>query len=126
MTAQTKGGAIVTGAARGIGHQIAAGLAEDGYGVVIADLDEKTGSAAAEALRAKRHDVVFAKVDVVDRASLKAAVDLARSKFGSLRVMVNNAGFNKPEPFLEATEKTWRAILEVNSLGVARRRRRRR
>jgi meso-butanediol dehydrogenase/(S,S)-butanediol dehydrogenase/diacetyl reductase len=118
MTGHTNGGAIVTGAARGIGHRIAEGLADDGYGVVIADLDEKTGSAAAESLRAKGADAVFARVDVVDRASVKAAVALAKSKFGGLRVMVNNAGFNKPEPFLEATEKTWRAILDVNALGV--------
>jgi meso-butanediol dehydrogenase / (S,S)-butanediol dehydrogenase / diacetyl reductase len=117
MTAKKKG-ALVTGAARGIGQAIAAGLAEDGYGVVIADLDEKAGTAAAEALRAKGADAVFAKVDVVDRASVKAAVDLARRTFDGLHVMVNNAGFNKPEPFLEATEKTWRAIVDVNSLGV--------
>jgi meso-butanediol dehydrogenase/(S,S)-butanediol dehydrogenase/diacetyl reductase len=113
-----KRGAIVTGAARGIGQAIAAALVEDGYGVVIADLDEKTGAATAEALRGKSGDVLFARVDVTDRGSLKSAVDLARSAFDGLHVMVNNAGFNKPEPFLEATEKTWRAILDVNSLGV--------
>lgn len=112
-------GAVVTGAARGIGRQIAAGLAADGYGVVIADLDEAVGGKTAEEL-AKAHGVtvVFQKVDVTDRASVKAAVDLCRKTFGSVDVMVNNAGFNKPEPFLEATEKTWKAILDVNALGV--------
>jgi meso-butanediol dehydrogenase/(S,S)-butanediol dehydrogenase/diacetyl reductase len=50
MSAKTKGGAVVTGAARGIGRQIAEGLVADGYGVVIADLDPATGEATALAL----------------------------------------------------------------------------
>jgi meso-butanediol dehydrogenase / (S,S)-butanediol dehydrogenase / diacetyl reductase len=119
MSAKTKGGAVVTGAARGIGRQIAEGLVADGYGVVIADIDPTTGEATARALtEAGATEAIFVKVDVTDRATIKAAIEACRLRFGSLNVMINNAGFNKPEPFLEITEKTWRAILEVNSLGV--------
>ncbi len=50
--------------------------------------------------------------------ALQAAIAACRKAFGELTVMVNNAGFNKPEPFLEATEKTWHAIMDVNALGV--------
>ena len=115
MSGHLQRGAVVTGAARGIGRQIAASLAADGFGVVVADLDEALGAAAAAELG---DHVVFARVDVSDRATVKAAIELCQRSFGSINVMVNNAGFNKPEPFLEATEATWRAILDVNALGV--------
>jgi meso-butanediol dehydrogenase/(S,S)-butanediol dehydrogenase/diacetyl reductase len=119
MSTEAKGGAIVTGAARGIGRQIAAGLVADGFGVVIADVDQQAGEATAEALTAAGGGAaIFVRVDVTDRASVKAAVEACRSRFGSLNVMINNAGFNKPEPFLEITEKTWHGILDVNALGV--------
>lgn len=117
MAEMKKGGAIVTGAARGIGKEIATALAKDGYGVILADLDQDVGTKAAKELSV-HGTVVFHKVDVTNRAAVQSAVAECRKQFGTLRVMVNNAGFNKPEPFLEATEKTWRAILEVNSLGV--------
>lgn len=113
MAGQGRGGAIVTGAARGIGRRIAEALVEDGFGVIVADVDEVAGTATAGAIGAR-----FVKVDVTDRVAVQAAVAECRSAFGSLAVMINNAGFNKPEPFLEATEKTWRAIMEVNALGV--------
>jgi meso-butanediol dehydrogenase / (S,S)-butanediol dehydrogenase / diacetyl reductase len=115
MSGRTRGGAVVTGAARGIGRQIATSLIADGFGVVVADLDETVGAATVAELG---DGAVFARVNVTERATIKEAIDLCRRLFGSLAVMVNNAGFNKPEPFLEATEATWRAILDVNALGV--------
>jgi meso-butanediol dehydrogenase/(S,S)-butanediol dehydrogenase/diacetyl reductase len=119
MAKSGSGGAIVTGGASGIGREIAMGLVDDGFSVVIADLNEKLGKEAAKAIDAGGEGrVIFKKVDVTDRKSVRAAVNEARKRFGNLKVMVNNAGFNKPEPFLEATEEIWRKILEVNSLGV--------
>lgn len=114
-----KKGAVVTGAARGIGRQIATALLEDGYGVVIADVDPAVGEQTVKELsKAHAGRVVFSKVDVTKRAEVQAAIAACREAFGELTVMVNNAGFNKPEPFLEATEKTWHAIMDVNALGV--------
>jgi meso-butanediol dehydrogenase/(S,S)-butanediol dehydrogenase/diacetyl reductase len=118
MSTQGKG-AVVTGAARGIGRQIATTLLEDGYGVVIADIDPEVGGrTVAELGQAHPGRVVFARVDVTSRDDQKAAIATCRKQFGGIAVMVNNAGFNKPEPFLEATEKTWHAIMNVNALGV--------
>ena len=45
--------------------------------------------------------MIFQRVDVTDRSSVSAAIDACIRQFGSIKVMVNNAGFNKPEPFLE-------------------------
>ena len=118
MEKDEKGAAIVTGGASGIGREIARGLAEDGFAVIIADVNESLGKAVAVELAGKtRAKVEFVKVDVTDRASVRAAVDAA-SGLGGLRVMVNNAGFNKPEPFLEASEEIFRRIMEVNAIGV--------
>ena len=60
---------------------------------------------------------IFQRVDVTDRTSVSAAIDACTRQCGSIKVMVNNAGFNKPEPFLEASE-TKHKIMDVNALGV--------
>lgn len=113
------GGAIVTGGGRGIGRQIAQSLAADGYGVIVADIDPDVGQQTVAALNSQKGcEAVFARVDVTDRAMIREAVELCRKRFGKLSVMVNNAGFNKPEPFLNCTEETWRSIMNVNALGV--------
>lgn len=119
MSSNQSGGAVVTGAASGIGRAIAAGLSADGFSVVIADLDESNGRAAANDIAAANQGrAIFQRVDVTDRASVSAAIDMCAREFGSIKVMVNNAGFNKPEPFLEAGEATWHKIMDVNALGV--------
>ena len=119
MSANQGEGAVVTGAASGIGRAIAAGLAADGFFVVIADLDEAKGRAAAKEIAASNKGrAIFQRVDVTDRTSVSAAVDACTREFGSIKIMVNNAGFNKPEPFLDASEAIWHKIMNVNALGV--------
>ena len=119
MPANQGEGAVVTGAASGIGRAIAAALAADGFSVVIADLDEANGRAAAAEIGVSNQGrTIFHGVDVTDRASVGAAIEACTRQFGSIKVMVNNAGFNKPEPFLEASEDTWHKIMNVNALGV--------
>jgi meso-butanediol dehydrogenase/(S,S)-butanediol dehydrogenase/diacetyl reductase len=119
MPANRGEGAVVTGAASGIGRAIAAALAADGFSVVIADLDEANGRAAAAEIGVSNQGrTIFHRVDVTDRASVGAAIEACTRQFGSIKVMVNNAGFNKPEPFLEASEDTWHKIMNVNALGV--------
>ena len=119
MPANQGEGAVITGAASGIGRAIAAALAADGFSVVIADLDEANGRAAAAEIGVSNQGrTIFHGVDVTDRASVGAAIEACTRQFGSIKVMVNNAGFNKPEPFLEASEDTWHKIMNVNALGV--------
>src|SRR4029077_1317426 len=119
MSSHHLGGAVVTGAASGIGRAIAAGLLADGFSVVIADLDEVKGRAVAkEIVAGNGGHAIFHRVDVTDRSSVRDAIAACTKQFGSIRVMVNNAGFNKPEPFLEASEAIWHKIMDVNALGV--------
>ena len=112
------GGVVVTGGARGIGLAIAQDLAATGYGIVIADLDERAGTAAVADIGGKGGRAVFCKVDVSNRAMVAAAVSACERAFGHIHAIVNNAGFNRPQHFLETTEDNWNQIMTVNGLGV--------
>jgi meso-butanediol dehydrogenase / (S,S)-butanediol dehydrogenase / diacetyl reductase len=119
MSSHKTDGVVVTGAASGIGRAIAAGLAADGFSVVVADLDEENGREVAKEIAASNEDrAIFWRVDVTDRKSVSAAIDACTREYGSIKVMVNNAGFNKPEPLLEVSEATWHKVMDVNALGV--------
>lgn len=118
MESDNMGGVVVTGAARGIGLAIAQSAARTGYGVVIADIDEAASQTAVTAIEAAGGRAIFSKVDVTDRSSVVSAIKACEATFGFLHGMVNNAGFNRPMPFLEATEDNWTQIMAVNGLGV--------
>lgn len=112
------GGVVVTGGARGIGLAIARNLATTGYGIVIADLDETAGASAVANITANGGKAIFHKVDVSDRAMVAAAIAACTQAFDHLHAIVNNAGFNRPQHFLETTEDNWNQIMKVNGLGV--------
>ena len=118
MSSRNLGGIIVTGAARGIGLAIARSCVRNGYGVVIADLDETAGPVVTEAMQAMGGRAIFCRTDVSVRAEVAAAVAACEEAFGFLHAIVNNAGFNRPQHFLETTEDNWERIMRVNGLGV--------
>lgn len=110
---------IVTGAAQGIGRAIAEALLEEGANVCFADLNGDKVTEVADLNRATYGDskVTHARVDVTDRAAVRAMIDHTVQSFGRLDVKFNNAGVNKPMNFLDVTEENWRFINEVNGLG---------
>ncbi len=61
---------------------------------------------------------IHARTDVSDRAAVAAAIQACAAAFGFLHGIVNNAGFNRPQHFLETTEDNWHAIMTVNGLGA--------
>jgi meso-butanediol dehydrogenase/(S,S)-butanediol dehydrogenase/diacetyl reductase len=109
---------IVTGGAQGIGRGIATRLAEEGASVMIGDLN----LAGAEEVATQLQDAGLAAaahmVDVSRRDSTQDLIAATVARFGRLDVMFNNAGFNKPEPFLKITEEVWHRVMNVNALGV--------
>ena len=107
--------ALVTGAGGGIGRAIVRHLSAAGYAVAAADLKQDAAATAIEGLDGPAG--AFA-MDVSDSASVAAAVDEVRRQLGPIAVLVNNAGIDKIEPFVESTEETWRAIVGVNYLGT--------
>lgn len=107
--------AIVTGAGQGIGAGIATKLAAEGATVVVADVNEETAKATAAALGAR---AVGIRTDVTDRDSVEAMVDQVVAAFGRVDVLVNNAGWDKGEPFVESVPETWDRIVQINLYGV--------
>ena len=110
--------AIVTGAAQGIGEEIAIRLAAEGAKVAVADLNFDKARAVAERLKRSGAEAIAVQVDVAERAQMRAAVEATVAAFGRLDILFNNAGFNKPVPFMEVDEANFNAILRVNAWGV--------
>lgn len=106
--------AIVTGAGQGIGKAIATKLATEGATVVVTDLDEETAKATAATLDNGAYAV---RTDVTDRDSVGAMVDQALERHGRLDVLVNNAGWDKAEPFVDSEPETWDRIIAINLYG---------
>ena len=111
--------AIVTGAASGIGLATAIRFGSEGARVVIADLDQTKGDAAAHEVRNASSKDSFAVVcDVSSEAQVASAVDAALDRFGSIDVIVNNAGLMVFKSILEQTGEDWLRILNVDLLGA--------
>lgn len=96
---------LVTGAASGIGEATAGRLRAGGWEVVGADLRDAEGIVAC---------------DVTSGESIEAVVARCADEYGALDAVVNAAGSGRPVPFLDATDETWWATLDVNLMGTVR------
>lgn len=108
-------GAVVTGAGRGLGRQIAELLADRGHQVLVTDVDISTAEAAAAEIG---RGATAMAVDVRDAAQVAAARDQIVATAGRLDVWVNNAGVLITGPAWEQTDEQRRLILDVNALGT--------
>ena len=110
--------AIVTGATRGIGKQIAITLAEEGCDVVINGNDEEGLKAVGEAIaeRGRRYQIVTGDISKPETSGRMAATCL--EAFGKIDVLVNNAGVNSRFPFLELTFEEWSRMIDINLNGA--------
>lgn len=110
--------ALVTGAARGIGKGIATSLLRAGWSVVIADIDELAGQAAAEEL-ARLGVVEFVALDVGDEAAVIRCLERIEEDFGQLDGLVNNAGIADPDsgPLEQLTLEAWSRWLTTSLTG---------
>ncbi|MET0419423.1 MAG: SDR family oxidoreductase [Actinoplanes sp.] len=114
--------ALVTGANKGIGYEIAAGLGALGWSVGVGARDEQRREAAVEKLRAAGVDAFGVPVDVTDDASVTAAAGLVEQRAGRLGVLVNNAGVTggMPQNPTAVSLDTMRTVVETNVFGVIR------
>ncbi len=110
--------AIVTGASGGLGLASAAAFAEQGCKVVISDVSDDRGEAAAEALRTAGHDVRYVHCDVTRKADIQALVDETVRLHGRLDIMMANAGIVHACDPLELEEEDYDRVLAVNLKGV--------
>ncbi|WP_048497096.1 SDR family NAD(P)-dependent oxidoreductase [Marinobacter subterrani] len=108
---------LITGSARGMGAAVAEYYAEQGAKVCVADINIDGCEQVAARIREKGGEAIAVSLDVTKRDQMKAAVKATVDAFGSLNVMVNNAGINKPLMFMDITEENWHQIMDVNALG---------
>ncbi|MFC1438571.1 SDR family NAD(P)-dependent oxidoreductase [Streptacidiphilus sp. N1-10] len=114
--------ALVTGANKGIGYEIAAGLGALGWRVGVGARDDRRREAAVEKLRAAGVDAFGVPLDVSDDASATAAARLIEDQAGRLDVLVNNAAITggMPQQPTQVEPATIRTVMETNVIGVIR------
>ncbi|NIZ91405.1 SDR family oxidoreductase [Kineococcus rubinsiae] len=114
--------ALVTGANKGIGYEIAAGLGALGYRVGVGARDEARREEAVAGLREAGVDAFGVPMDVTDDASVTAAAELIAERYGRLDALVNNAGITGGPAQQPSTADldVIRTVVETNVIGVVR------
>ena len=110
--------AIITGAGRGIGLGIAEAFGREGAKVIVGELDQARGQAAAEKLRAQGYRAQAIQLDVTKTASCRALVDQVMAEHGQIDVLVNNAGLFILHKSEDMPEEDWRLQMDVLLNGV--------
>lgn len=107
--------AIITGAGDGVGYGMAKRFAAEGAAVLVAEFNEETGSAAAEALQMAGAKAQFYKCDVTNREQVEAMVAACAEQFGSVDILVNNAyrgmGYHRVE---RMADENFEHALKIN------------
>ena len=109
---------IVTGAASGIGKEIATVYAREGAKVVIADLNQGAAQATAEALKAAGGKAMAVAMDVTDEAQVNAAVAEVVKAWGGVDVLVSNAGIQIVHPVEDFPFAQWKKMLAIHQDGA--------
>ena len=111
--------ALVTGANSGIGRAIALALANAGANVVVNYVVRpEEAEAVASEIRAKGRRAVTARADVSDEAQVQAMFSAAVREFGTIDILVSNAGMERNAPFHEMSTSQWDAVMNVNLRGA--------
>ncbi len=101
--------AIITGAAKGLGGEMAQRFAREGAKVIAADMADLTYQA---------ENVEFYALNVTDPAQCEALFNYAKDKFGHIDVLVNNAGITRDAMTRKMTDEQWDAVIAVNLKGI--------
>ncbi|APZ33910.1 hypothetical protein BOH66_06300 [Microbacterium aurum] len=110
--------AVITGGGRGAGRAIAQRLAEDGFDVVIGDVRTESADQAAQEIAASTGvRAAGFSVDVASAASVAEFVDSVVERFGTIDVLINNAGVISILPLEQIDEAEWDRVLDINLKG---------
>lgn len=109
--------ALVTGAAQGIGRDIALALATDGADVAICDVNLEAAQKTAGDIEAKGRKSLALKANVASSAEVTAMVDQVVEKFGRIDILVNNAGITRDGLILRMKDEDWDLVLSINLKG---------
>jgi 3-oxoacyl-[acyl-carrier protein] reductase len=110
--------ALVTGAARGIGREIALELAADGIDIAIGDVHFPEDISTLKDIKKMGRKAVEVKLDVSVSASVKEAVEKVNAELGPVTILINNAGITRDNLFLRMSDDEWNAVINVNLTGA--------
>lgn len=110
--------AFITGAASGIGKQIAELFAAEGASVVIADLNLQAAQQAAAQITASGAQALAIEVDVTDENQVNAGVEAAVKAFGGIDILVSNAGIQIIQPVQDLSYADWKKMLAIHLDGA--------
>lgn len=105
--------AIVTGAGRNIGEEIAKLFAKEGARVAVVDMDEGRANAVADMIKADGGDAVAVVCDVADPADISKMVSATVAALGGIDILVNNVAISDNKDIFEITEDEWRKTIDV-------------
>ncbi|RLE09814.1 short-chain dehydrogenase [Candidatus Aerophobetes bacterium] len=110
--------AIVTGAAQGLGEQMAIALAEAGADVAVVDKNIEGARRVSESIKNLGVNSIFVKADVTKKDQVEEMVKTCMERFGRIDILVNNAGIVSNFPAEEMEKEEWDKVIEVNLTGV--------
>ena len=110
--------ALVTGAAQGIGRDIALALAQDGADVAICDVNLEAAQKTAADIEALGRKSLALKTNVAASAEVTAMVDQTVEKFGRVDILVNNAGITRDGLILRMKDEDWDLVMSINLKGA--------
>jgi NAD(P)-dependent dehydrogenase (short-subunit alcohol dehydrogenase family) len=106
--------AVVTGATRGLGRAFAVALAEAGADIVIVGRDAEAAAEVEAQLSELGRQSLIVLADLTSRSEIENVRDRALERFGSVEVLINNAGTCVHRPALEVTDEQWRQVMDIN------------
>lgn len=118
MTDLKNKNALITGAGKGIGKAIALALAKEGVNVILVARTQDEIDSVAAKMRSLRVKALAITADVADINSVNAAVSKALAEFGTIDILINNAGIAAFGKFLELEPTDWERIIQVNLMGT--------
>ncbi|WP_416144958.1 3-oxoacyl-[acyl-carrier-protein] reductase [Planococcus koreensis] len=119
MTNLTGKTAIITGASRGIGAEIARKMAEAGAKIVVNySGSQAKAEAVVEEIKNNGGEAIALKADVADADAVKAMVDQTMQAFGSVDILVNNAGITRDNLMMRMKDDEWDDVINTNLKGV--------
>jgi len=110
--------ALVAGGGRGIGRAICLALARAGAQVAVADLIKENAEAVRDEIESSGVKALACKVDLTHRRDVEDMVAVILAHFGQIDILVNCAGWDRLEPFVDSSEETWEKILAIDFKSV--------